>query len=196
MPRTISRLGFSRLTWAAQGLLLLGILAAGAKAEPSQATSRQSIAPSSQPGATTRAQSATRTAPASRPSPASAPAGDFLREDSRRPLITRPEGSTAGMTWTLLASLLVVLVLGLLVYGVVKRLLPKLGVKVGRRVRVLETSYLGPRKAIHLLQVGSQRFLIGSTRERITMLSEVTLAFLDDEDSRRALRETGEQEDA
>lgn len=100
------------------------------------------------------------------------------------------------MTWALLASLLVVLGLGVLVYLVVKRLLPKLGVKVGRRVRVLETSYLGPRKAVHLLQVGSQRFLIGSTRETITMLSEVTLAFLEDDESRDTPKETGQRDDA
>ena len=96
------------------------------------------------------------------------------------------------MTWALLASLLVVLVLGVLVFVVVKRLLQRLGVKVGRRIQVLETSYLGPRKAVHLLQVGSQRFLIGSTRERITMLSEVTLALLDEDDPSAKDSDAGE----
>ena len=181
MQRAISGLAVSARKSARAALLsavLCGLLSAGALAAPPPVSGRPEAAASSE----RTTQPAEKEAPASRPAPTSAPASGFLSQGKPRPLVTKPEGSTAGMTWVLLASLLVVLVLGALVFLVVKRLLPKLGVKVGRRIRVVETSYLGPRKAVHLLQVGSQRFLIGSTRERITMLSEVTLAFLDEGD--------------
>jgi flagellar biogenesis protein FliO len=164
------------------GPALAGAAAAGADAaqgpHPRRAAAEPIAAAGPSPETT---QPSTRPTPASRSAPTSAPGSGFLGSGQPRPLVTKPEGSTAGMTWALLASLLVVLVLGALVFVVFKRLLPRLGVKVGRRIRVLETSYLGSRKAVHLLQVGSQRFLIGSTRDRITMLSEVTLAFLEDE---------------
>jgi flagellar biogenesis protein FliO len=38
----------------------------------------------------------------------------------------------------------------------------------------VETTHLGPRKGIHLIQVGTRRLLIASTDETITMLAEVT----------------------
>ncbi len=80
------------------------------------------------------------------------------------------------LTKTLLA-LALVLGLGLGVAWVTKRLLPRLGVNAGKDIRVLETIGLGPRKALHLVQVGSQQLLIGSTPEQISMLTIVKTGF-------------------
>ena len=80
------------------------------------------------------------------------------------------------LTKTLLA-LALVLGLGLCVAWVTKRLLPRLGVNAGKDIRVLETTGLGPRKALHLVQVGSQQLLIGSTPEQISMLTVVNTGF-------------------
>jgi len=44
---------------------------------------------------------------------------------------------------------------------------------MGREVRVIETTCLGPRKALHLVEVGSQRLLIASTNDSVTMLTHV-----------------------
>lgn len=60
-----------------------------------------------------------------------------------------------------------------------KRLLPRVGMHSGKEIRVLETTGLGPRRALHLVQVGSQQLLIGSTSEHITMLTAVNPIFPD-----------------
>jgi flagellar biogenesis protein FliO len=60
-----------------------------------------------------------------------------------------------------------------------KRALPRMVHSAGKEIHVLETTYLGPRKALHLVEVGSQRLLIASTHDRITMLVPVSDAWLD-----------------
>ncbi len=54
-----------------------------------------------------------------------------------------------------------------------KKILPRMTNTAGREIRVIETTCLGPRKALHLVEVGNQRLLIGSTQESITMLTPV-----------------------
>ncbi len=76
--------------------------------------------------------------------------------------------------YKMLLSILVVAILGAAVVYTSKKLLPKISNLPGKQIRVVETSHLGPRKAIHLIQIGSRRLLIGSTSEAITMLSDVT----------------------
>ncbi len=69
----------------------------------------------------------------------------------------------------------VILVIGVVAWVVLKRLLPRWKIAGGqRRVRVLETTHLNPRQAVVLLQVGQRRLLVASTRERISMLADVT----------------------
>ena len=76
--------------------------------------------------------------------------------------------------YKMLLSILVVAGLGAGVVYISKKLLPKISNLPGKQIRVLETNHLGPRKTIHLIQVGSRRLLIGSTSETITMLADVT----------------------
>jgi flagellar biosynthetic protein FliO len=54
-----------------------------------------------------------------------------------------------------------------------KKFRPRITNLPGKKIRVLETTYLGPRKAVHLIQIGNQRLLIGSTNESITMLAHI-----------------------
>ncbi len=54
-----------------------------------------------------------------------------------------------------------------------KRVLPKVTHSPGKEIHVLETAHLGPRKTLHLVEVGGQRLLIASTSDRITMLAPV-----------------------
>jgi len=79
----------------------------------------------------------------------------------------------------MMAYTLVILVLGAAALFVVKKVLPKLGAAQGRNISVLETVYLGPKKSLHLLRVGTQRFLVAGSRDEISMLGEVTSAFPD-----------------
>jgi len=61
----------------------------------------------------------------------------------------------------------------------------KLGIRVrrsaGKEIQIMETAYLGPRKVVHLVKVGSKRLLIGSTNEQMTTLADVTGAFGDED---------------
>ena len=81
---------------------------------------------------------------------------------------------TTGLLGHSLAAVLVILVLGAAAVFVIKRLLPRLGVSHGRRVSVLETVYLGPRKSLYVVQVGDRTLLVSGTRERLGLLADVT----------------------
>ncbi|MHC4456525.1 MAG: flagellar biosynthetic protein FliO [Planctomycetota bacterium] len=71
-------------------------------------------------------------------------------------------------------SVLLVVALGAVAIYVSKKFLPRISNLSGKEIRVIETVHLGPRKFVHLLQVGNQRFLIGSTNENVTKLADVT----------------------
>ncbi len=60
-----------------------------------------------------------------------------------------------------------------------KRVLPNLTKACGKEIRVVETTYLGPRKALHLVEIGNQRLLIGSTNESIAALAHIGDTWLD-----------------
>ncbi len=79
-----------------------------------------------------------------------------------------------GIGYDLVRAVLLVAVLGAAAIYVSKKLLPKITNLPGKEVRVVETVYLGPRKAVHVLEVGSRRFLVGSTNENITKLADIT----------------------
>jgi len=52
-----------------------------------------------------------------------------------------------------------------------RRVLPRVTKPGGRQIRVLETSFLGPRKALHLVEVDGRRLLLASTSDRVTLLA-------------------------
>lgn len=63
--------------------------------------------------------------------------------------------------------------LGAAAFYLSKRVLPKVAHAPGKEIHVLETAYLGPRKTLHLVEVGGQRLLIASTSDCITMLAPI-----------------------
>ena len=72
-----------------------------------------------------------------------------------------------------------VAVLGVAAVYASKKLLPKITNLPGKEIHIEETVHLGPRKTVHLLRIGGQRLLIGSTNENITKLADVTDALTD-----------------
>jgi len=72
-----------------------------------------------------------------------------------------------------------VAVLGVAAIYASKKLLPKITNLPGKEIHITETVHLGPRKTVHLLRIGSQWLLIGSTNENITKLADVTDALTD-----------------
>ena len=73
----------------------------------------------------------------------------------------------------LLFSAGIVIVLGVSALYLSKKVLPRFTQSSGKRIQVIETVYLGPRKAVHLVRVGEQTVLLGSTNENISKLADV-----------------------
>ncbi len=84
-----------------------------------------------------------------------------------------------GLFLRMMLSVGIVIVLGAAALYLSKRVLPRIAHPAGREIRLLETTCLGPRKALHLVEVGGQRLLIGSSSDRITMLTSIGEAWLD-----------------
>jgi flagellar biosynthetic protein FliO len=123
------------------------------------------------PGSTGEGQVASRpasTRPANRAA-AEPPAVKLARE----PVTFRPE-TTAGPLWHALAAVLVVVALAVVALLLLRRWMPKLAPRAGKSISVLESVHLGPKKAVHLLQVGDRKLLVGSTSESISVLQRLS----------------------
>ncbi len=119
------------------------------------------------------------TAPATRPA-TSQPKPPLVLRDSDSPLRTTPQVSTTKLLFEMLAYVLILAVLGVVGVMLYRRLGGRARLGGGRRVRTLETTHLGPQRSVHLLQVGERRLLVGSSRENVRFLADVTDA-TDDE---------------
>ncbi len=81
----------------------------------------------------------------------------------------------------MMLMVLLVIILGAAAIYLSRKLLPRFTQLSGKRVRVVETIHLGPRKTLHLLKIGNRQLLIGSTNENITRLADVTAALSEDD---------------
>ena len=90
---------------------------------------------------------------------------------------TKNETSTRELFFKFMVSVLFLVALGAGGIYISKRFLPKITNMAGKEIHIVETVHLGPRKAVHLLEIGERRFLIGSTNENITKLADLTSAF-------------------
>jgi flagellar biosynthetic protein FliO len=84
--------------------------------------------------------------------------------------------SSGGAEFSIKAVLAVLFVLALFIAAIYvsKKLLPKITNLAGKEIRIIETVHLGPRKAVHLLEIENRRFLIGSTNENVTKLADLS----------------------
>lgn len=82
--------------------------------------------------------------------------------------------NTRELFFKMMLSVLLVVVLGAAAYYVSKKFGARFTNLPGKRIRIIETAHLGPRKTVHLLKVGNQHILVGSTSESITKLAEIT----------------------
>jgi flagellar biogenesis protein FliO len=88
--------------------------------------------------------------------------------------LTNKGPGARGLFFRFMVSILFLIALGVAGIYVSKRFLPKITNLPGKEIRIAETVHLGPRKAVHLLEVAGRRFLIGSTNENITRLADLT----------------------
>ncbi|MBN2314627.1 MAG: flagellar biosynthetic protein FliO [Sedimentisphaerales bacterium] len=99
--------------------------------------------------------------------------GSLFEKDSS---MSSGPGSLPGQGEFLLRAMLAmffVVALGVAAFYVSKKLLPRIATAPGKEIRIVETLHLGPRKAVHLIDVGHRRFLIGSTHETVTKLADL-----------------------
>lgn len=82
--------------------------------------------------------------------------------------------NTKELFFKMMLAVLFVIALGVAAIYVSKKFLPKISNLPGKKIRVVETLHLGSRKAMHLVKIGDQQFLIGSTTESITKLADIT----------------------
>lgn len=98
------------------------------------------------------------------------------------PNLTQPGNLSLGgreLFVKMMLSVLLVIGLGVGAVYLSKKVLPNVTKACGKEIRVVETTYLGPRKALHLVEIGGQRLLIGSTNESIATLAHVGDTWLD-----------------
>ena len=101
--------------------------------------------------------------------------GSLFENDSNFSTRKSDRPSSRELFFKMMVSVLFLIVLGAAAIYVSKRFLPKITNLPGKEIRITETVHLGPRKAVHLLEVGERRFLIGSTNENITRLADLEM---------------------
>lgn len=170
-----SALRCSAISLAIAALLALGALPCrSASAEEAPATQAAGAAQVRPPAS----------APAAATAPTSMPARGLLSHTRPAgPVTLRPQGGISGSEaiWRMLASMLVITVLGLLCYVMVKRVMPRIVRPGGRTVRVLETACLERGQRVHVLSVGTEKYLVASGRAGVTVLANVTQALCGDD---------------
>jgi flagellar biosynthetic protein FliO len=70
-------------------------------------------------------------------------------------------------------AVLIIILLGAAAIYASKKVLPRFSQMQGKKIKVIETIHLGTRKAVHLLEIGGQQILVGSTNDRITKLADI-----------------------
>ena len=73
----------------------------------------------------------------------------------------------------MMLMVLLVVALGTATVYMSKKFLPRFARLPTKRIKVVETVHLGPRKTVHLLKIDNRLLLIGSTNENMTKLSEI-----------------------
>ena len=118
---------------------------------------------------------AAQTSGSAAPATGSSSADTFLRDD---PNLSNQQGAVPGnreLFFRMMLATALVIILAVVVLYLSRKVLPKMARGSAREIRVLETTYLGPRKALHIVQVGPHRFLIGSTNENINSLAQLAV---------------------
>ncbi|MCX5683574.1 MAG: flagellar biosynthetic protein FliO [Planctomycetota bacterium] len=94
--------------------------------------------------------------------------------DRPMPKLGADDQASSRLLWQSLAAVLVILALGGIGTWAVKRLLPRITSARGNRIRLIESFHLAPQQTVHLMQVGNLNLLIGASRERLTLLADMT----------------------
>ncbi|HLB72377.1 MAG TPA: flagellar biosynthetic protein FliO [Sedimentisphaerales bacterium] len=96
------------------------------------------------------------------------------------PNLSTPTDSagTRELFFKMMGSVVLVVVLGAVAIYASKRLAGKIANLPGKKIKIVETAHLGPKKAVHLIRIGDLYLLMGSTNDNITKLADVTTEIL------------------
>ncbi len=98
-------------------------------------------------------------------------------EPKAQPLLFPSDSSSGSPLWRMLGSLAVVIVLIVAGWIVFRRHMGgRMGSPPRRQVTLLESTRVGPRQSMLLVQAGSRKYLLAATAERITLVADVTEA--------------------
>ena len=97
------------------------------------------------------------------PKPLLNSSGPPLAPDPITPMGSGGSTNTRELFFRMMLMVVLVIVLGAAAIYISKKFLPKLSNLPGKKIRVIETVHLGPRKTVHLLKIGNQQLLVGST---------------------------------
>jgi len=96
----------------------------------------------------------------------------FLTDPNSSPL-TATGFDNNGLVLRMMLAAGGVIGLGVVALYLSKKVLPRVTNSAGREIRIVETTCLGPRKALHLVEIGAQRLLIASAGDSVTMLAHL-----------------------
>jgi len=174
--RAVCLVGFALV-----GCAIAGCVAAGQPTKPAEispAAKPATTAPTSQPAAAGAASQ-----PAEAGSSMPLPTGKE-KEPGDSPLNWGDPNNAPSLTGTTLYASLLVIIVGGVALVVIKRVLPRLagrglggsfvGSKNQKQMRVLETTHLGPRKALHLVEVSGRKLLLAGCGDQVKLLADVT----------------------
>jgi flagellar biogenesis protein FliO len=81
---------------------------------------------------------------------------------------------TGGIYWRMILAILLVLALGVAAYYVSKKVSGKIVNLPNRQIKLVESLYLGSRKALHLIKLGDRSIIIGTTPTAITRIADLS----------------------
>jgi flagellar biosynthetic protein FliO len=99
-----------------------------------------------------------------------------LKSTSDSNLLSRPDDKSSPheLFLRMIFALFIVAALGFAAIFLSKKIFPRINNLPGKKIRITETVYLGPRRSVHLLEIGQKKFLIGCTNENINTLADLT----------------------
>ncbi len=101
--------------------------------------------------------------------------------DSKKPLDSfKTDKAPGGALLTMVVYSLIIVVLGVAAVLVIKKLLPRIQRSAGKNLSIVETAYISPRSSVHLLRVGTKKYLISRSGDGVSLLAEVTQALPDE----------------
>jgi flagellar biogenesis protein FliO len=95
------------------------------------------------------------------------------RPDDHAGPLGRDDGDLTALFWQSVAAVVVILVVAGVALVLIKRVMPRLGQARGKRLRLVETLYLGPQRSIHIVEADGRCLVVGASRDGVRLLDRL-----------------------